>query len=194
MCYCLNLCDIIFFVRNICQGGFASVVSEKDCPLQKRKCTKLPCQVGFWPISLFFHAISLLLHNLATYMQISQHRFLSSLKHRLIPCHIIDHSSAAQNRIMPVQLPWGHLHKSLSLPESLWRHSTAPASRVGAFLNWPVASLCLCHRLPQAGRMAWPSVPWFTDTDPTSSTTLSSTRCRLLPLVILDAVVQSSKR
>lgn len=38
----------------------------------------------------------------------------------------------------------------------------------------------LCPSAGEAGRMAWPSAPWFIDTDPTSSTTLSSTRCRVV--------------
>lgn len=42
-----------FFLRNICQGGPPPVVSEKDCPLQECECTKLPCQVGFWPVRYF---------------------------------------------------------------------------------------------------------------------------------------------
>lgn len=48
-------------------------------------------------------------------------------------------------------------------------------------LNWHVDSLC--SSATEAGRMAWPSAPWFIDTDPTCSTTLSSTRCRVLSLV-----------
>lgn len=50
---------------------------------------------------------------------------------------------------------------------------------VSAPLNWHVGSL-RSSAGGAAGRMAWPSAPWFTDTDPTSSTTLSSTRCRVV--------------
>lgn len=43
-----------FFLRNICQGGPPPVVSEKDCPLQECKCTKLPRQVGFLTRQVLF--------------------------------------------------------------------------------------------------------------------------------------------